>query len=159
MNAARVWPLAIAGVLAVTVVANVVLLRAASGPDAATPEPDYYRRALAWDSTQAERARSARLGWRSSSEFTVADGTTHVRVTLRDSLGVAVRGASVTATGVHNLAPTRPEHWTLVETDPGRYEAAVSLPHGGRWEVTVAATRDSERFVGLGHAESPGAGR
>lgn len=159
MNAARVWPLAIAGVLAVTVVANVVLLRAASGPEAATPEPDYYRRALAWDSTQAERARSARLGWRSSSEFTVADGATHMRVTLQDSLGVAVRGAAVTATGVHNLAPTHPEHWTLVETEPGRYEAPVSLPRAGRWEVTVTATRDTERFVGLGHAESPGGGR
>ena len=31
MNAARVWPLAIAGVLAVTVVANIVLLRGGRG--------------------------------------------------------------------------------------------------------------------------------
>lgn len=159
MNAAKVWPLAIVGVLAVTVVANVVLLRAASGPDAATPEPDYYRRALAWDSTQAERVRSARLGWRASSEFAIADGAARVRVTLQDSLGAPVQGAAVSATGVHNLAPARPERWTLVEAEPGRYEAPVSLPHVGRWEVTVTATRDQERFVTMGHAESPGGGR
>ena len=65
MKSGAAWPWAIAAVLGLTVVANIMLWRAANAPGTNDLEPDYYRRAIAWDSTQAARVRSARLGWRS----------------------------------------------------------------------------------------------
>ncbi len=51
MKGDRLWPAALVGVLAVTILANVGLLWFAGRGDGAGVEPDYYRRALAWAST------------------------------------------------------------------------------------------------------------
>jgi hypothetical protein len=72
MNGAKLWPIAVVSVLAVTVAANVVLLVQAGDPDAAGIEPDYYRRAVAWDSTLAQERRNISLGWQLAAELGVA---------------------------------------------------------------------------------------
>lgn len=63
MKPAALWPLAVIGVLAVTVGANVWLIQVAREPNGAVIEPDYYRRAVAWDSLAARQGRSdAQIG-------------------------------------------------------------------------------------------------
>ena len=147
---AKAWPWAIAGVLALTVAANLALLAAANAPGAAVPEPDYYARALHWDVTQAERARSAALGWHATAEFRGGE----LRVHVADAAGAAVTAAKVRVTGVHNLLPDAPQDWPLPEVADGRYAANVRPPHGGRWELRLVAERGGDRYVVVLHADA-----
>jgi len=160
VSPAKAWPLAIVGVLAVTVAANVLLFAAANAPGTAVAERDYYRRALDWDRTQAERARSAALGWRAAAAFQgAAPGRTRLELRLADASGAPVAGAAVELEGVHNLAADDPRHWVLAETAPGLYATEADVPFSGRWELDVTATRGADRFVSVLHAEAPGATR
>lgn len=158
MKPATAWPWAIVAVLAVTVAANVALLVHANAPGAAQVEPDYYRRALAWNSTQVERARSAALGWRAEATFGAAGAEgTPLSVSLRDSLGEPVTGASLEVLGVHNLEPSGPSSWSLVERAPGAYGTLVHPGHAGHWELRLTATRDRARYVDVLHADAAAA--
>ena len=159
MRPAAVWPLAIVAVLGVTVIANVWMWRAANEPGASALEPDYYARAVAWDSTQAERSRSAALGWRAEAAFIRgAEGAAAVRVRLLDRGGAPVEGARVEVQGIHNLESEHPAHWSLAERSPGVYVAEdAGRRRAGRWELRVSATTLAGRFESVEHAESPGA--
>ena len=155
MSPARAWPLALVAVLALTVVANVALLAAANAPGSAVPESDYYRRALAWDVTQAEHARSAALGWTAQAAFATGPaGGTLLRVTLLDRAGAPVEGASVEVRGVHNLAPGATQRWPLAARGAGIHEAAVRPPLAGRWELRIVAARGADRFATVRHADA-----
>ncbi len=155
MKSGAVWPMAIVGVLGLTVIANVFLWRAANAPGTNDLEPDYYRRALAWDSTQTARVKSASLGWRAQAAIGLAGaGGEELHVTLTAHDGAPIVGAEVQVLGVHNLDPAHPVHWTLVEQPDGRYAAPVHLPHTGRWELRVNAARGDDRFETVEHAEA-----
>jgi nitrogen fixation protein FixH len=152
-RASRAWPWAIGLVLALTVVANVAMLVAANAPGASEVEPDYYRRALDWDRTQTERARSAALGWRAEARFGAREvGGTPLRVVLLDGAARPVTGASVSVTAIHNLEPGARSDWVLREIRPGSYTADVRPGHGGRWELRLTATRGREHYSDVVHA-------
>jgi nitrogen fixation protein FixH len=146
MNAARLWPIAIAGVLATTVIANVVVLIRAGGSDAAI-EPDYYEKAVAWDSTLAERAHDAALGWTldaSLAPFTA--GATALEVRLADRDGRPIEGARVELEAIHNIVPRR-THATLAASAPGRYGGPIALARAGLWELRFDVHAGREHFT------------
>ena len=58
------WPIGITAVLATTVAANVWVATIASDDPSFAIEPDYYAKAIAWDSTLAQARTNATLGWR-----------------------------------------------------------------------------------------------
>ncbi|MCE9602736.1 MAG: FixH family protein [Gemmatimonadetes bacterium] len=156
MRAEAVWPLAIASVLGVTVVANLWLLHAANEPGTGALEPNYYARALAWDSTQVEHSRSVALGWTAGAAFVQpARIGTELIVHLAQRDGAPLSGARVAVVGVHNLESERPSTWALLERSPGEYVAAVSPAHAGRWELRVSASVGQDRFMSVEHAEAP----
>jgi nitrogen fixation protein FixH len=148
MRAAKLWPLAVVAVLAVTVGANVVIYLLARDPGAAVVERDYYRRAVAWDSTMADERRSAELGWRLAAELGAvgADGAPlTVRLTGRD--GAPLSDAAVRVEAVHNLDAGHPVAAALAPAGDGRYVARLPLRHAGLWELRFAVTRGAERFT------------
>ncbi len=156
MRAAAVWPLAIASVLGVTVIANLWLWREANAPGTGELEPDYYARAIAWDTTQVEHSRSVALGWRAEAVFVQATPlATELRVQLARRDGAPLTGARVAVVGVHNLSSNAPESWPLAERSPGEYVAAVHPTHGGRWELRVSATLGTDRYMSVEHADAP----
>ena len=57
MNASRLWPWAIGAVLLITVAANLALFHVAGSDPSFVIEPDYYAKAVAWDSTMAQTRR------------------------------------------------------------------------------------------------------
>lgn len=148
MNAAKLWPIAIAGVLAVTVAANAVLLYEANDREAATVEPDYYRKAVAWDSTLAQRARGAALGWRIDASLgAIARDGAPLTVRLTDPRGLPVAGAAIAVEAIHNLAASQPVHAALLPAPNGEYAARLPLAHAGLWELRFTVTRGAERFT------------
>jgi nitrogen fixation protein FixH len=147
MNPARLWPLAIVAVLALTVVGNALLLYYAAAPGAAVVEPDYYGKALAWDSTLARRAEQAALGWRIEAELGARgpEGTPLV-VRLRDAAGAPIAGATVTIEAIHNAPGARHPRAALRPVAGGGYGAPLPLDRRGLWELRIEASRGRDRF-------------
>ena len=157
MKAARLWPLALVAVLGITVVANVWLLWAANDEQSRAFEPDYYRKALAWDSTMAEASRSAALGWHLSASLEPADQPDgRLLVLLADSTGSPIEGAAITATTTPIAHADRAGTVTLTET-VGGYQAEFPLVYQGLYEIRIEAVRGSDRFV-TSVRGTPGAG-
>ena len=156
------WPWLISAALLFTVGVNVVILFAAnSDRNGSVVEPDYYRKAVAWDSTMARRAASDRLGWTAMATLVrragdaAGSGGIVVRITDRD--GAPVRGAAGRAVLIHNLDAGNPQQAELHEREPGVYAGSVRISHSGRWEVRVEARRDESRFMRVIFAEAESA--
>lgn len=142
------WPAAVIAVLAITVAANAWLLVAAHDPNSAVVEPDYYRRALKWDSTAALTAASDRLGWRADAAIGALDagGRARLNVRLAGPDGGPIAGASVRVTAIHNREASLHRTASLAERDGG-YAGDLELRHDGLWELRIDATRGAEHFV------------
>jgi len=147
MKPGAMWPVAIVTVLAVTVAANVVLIVAANDPKASVVESDYYRKAVAFDSTMAERSADLKLGWRMEARLGLpgAKGT-KFEARLLDANGLPLDGAIVQVVAVHNLDAGRPVSGPLVGVGDGRYVAMLPLAHTGRWELRLAVQRGTQHF-------------
>ncbi|MFN0097546.1 MAG: FixH family protein [Gemmatimonadaceae bacterium] len=155
------WPWLLATGLLATVTVNTVMLFAAnSDRNGVAVEPDYYKKAVAWDSTLALQLESNALGWRSDATLSRDDrpaasiataGT--VTVTLVDRAGEPLSGVNVAATLIHNTAPNDRVTIPLKESAPGVYTAFSRLSHLGRWELRLLASRGSDRFASILHPE------
>ncbi len=155
------WPwLLAAGLLGVVGVNVTMLFVANSDANGSVVEPDYYRKAVQWDSTMAHRAASDRLGWTAAVSL-VAGGEARasaaragtLRVTLADSTGVGIAGAVVSAVLIHNADAGRPLALALRDEGQGRYDVDVPLAHAGLWEVRVSAERAGARFAVIAHTD------
>jgi len=144
---ATLWPLAVIGALVVTVAANMVLLFAANDPRHAVVEPDYYRKAVAWDSTMAQEARDDSLGWSISADLAPAAGGALVHARVVDRHAVPVSGARISVVGIHNLDAGNPIAGGLSETAPGEYAASLPLRRTGLWELRFRVEYRSDRFT------------
>jgi nitrogen fixation protein FixH len=144
MRAARLWPLALAAVLALTVIANVWLLWAANDDQHLAFEPDYYRKAVAWDSTVAQGERSRALGWTATVTLG-SDGLLTVR--LADAGGGPVDSADLTVDVIPVAHANRATTATLGRTGPGLAETRVALVYPGLHELRVTAVRGADRFT------------
>ena len=148
MKPAALWPIAVIGALVVTVVANVVLLLAANDPgDRAVVEPDYYRKAVAWDRTMAQEAVNDSLGWSVEAALEATAGGPVVRARVADRGGKPLTGARVSVVGIHNLVAGSPVEGPLRETAPGDYEAALPFRRAGLWELRFLVKHGHESLT------------
>jgi len=160
----RIWPWAIVGVLAATVALNIVVWVLANQPEGATVEPDYYRKAVAWDATRTQLAHDMQLGWRlgiALGAWGGPSGATPLTVTLADSAGAPLAGATVEVTAIHNALASHPLVLPLAPTGvAGTYAAAPVLPRRGQWELRCVVRRGGELFTTDGRRDTePGAPR
>lgn len=172
----RIWPTIIVTVLTANVVLGIVLSRIASGGSSLATEPDYYRKAVLWDSTLAQARRDAALGWqvtpslsalgpgvgaarngagdvqgdasRSASAAGPGAATGAVlSLDVRDAAGVPVRGAAVRVDAWQLAHGDEALAATLAPDAAEGYRAWLPMARAGRWEVRVEATRGSDRFT------------
>lgn len=113
-------------------------------------EPDYYRKAVAWDLENARRHASAALGWQL--EFGFANevdalGRRKLVCSLCDREGQPIRGATIEVAAFASARGNQRESWKLGETDDGRYEALVPARRPGLWELRTTATAAGHVFV------------
>jgi nitrogen fixation protein FixH len=155
MKRGQAWPIGITLLLTIFVAANLVVMRIAGADPSFAVEPDYYAKAMTFDSTMALERESARLGWTAASWIVPRDGATMLVVTLTDAKGAAVAGAMVVSEARFVGRAAKVLRDTLAETGRGQYEATLVDPPGGAWEVRVAATRGAERFVATTRTTAP----
>lgn len=153
------WPIAVTAILGATVVANVLVMRVANSDPSFAIEPDYYAKAIAFDSTAAAAQRSAALGWTATtaarSSATLTPGTHTLQIQLTDASGQPVTGAQVTTEALFIARANRVLTATLTESAPGRYEAPAAAMQHGQWEVRVTAVRGEAHFVANLRTEVP----
>ena len=144
MKSARLWPLALTAVLAITVAANFWLLWAANDDQHLAFEPDYYRKALAWDSTMAQGGRNLALSWQATARL---DREGRLDLSLSDRQGLPLAGALVTVEVIPIAHADRIRTLTLTEGAAGRFGAATPLVYAGLHEVRVNAVYRGDRFT------------
>lgn len=138
----KLWPLAIVGVLGLTVGANGYLLMRAN--DAPMPlERDYYQKAVAWDSTMAQASRNAALGWHLGATL---NATGALEVVLGDASGDPITDARI-AVEAFPIAFSDGEAAATLTADHGRYRGALALRHPGLHEFRFLVTRGGDRFT------------
>ena len=142
------WPIGVAAILGTTVAANLVVMRIANDDPSFAVEPDYYRKAVHFDSAMAQQRANLSLGWGIQTQIdSIGDGT-HTRLTvyLRDALSSPLAGARMAVMARHNARANDTLTAVLTEAAPGMYRAELPIARAGEWEVRVDASHGSQRF-------------
>jgi len=141
------WPIGIVVILAATVAGNIGVIVLTNNDLSFAIEPDYYRKAVAWDSTQARIAQSDALAWTVSAQVNNQDASLSVlTLTLVDQTGAAVHNARLTGTLLHVARANDVQSVVFTETPGGQYVATVPMARRGMWELRLAAVRNAEQF-------------
>lgn len=133
------------GFVVFLLVANAVAmgyLVAKSGDPTPRVLPDYYAKAIAWDTIAAERGASDALGWSVTAHLGDA-----LEIELRDRDGAPLAGATIDASVRHRSRADHVLRIAPAESAPGRYAASVALAQPGLHVVELTAVRGAERFV------------
>jgi hypothetical protein len=112
-------------------------------------EPDYYRKAVAWDSQRELERESQALGWRAQLAAEPAPQARGVELQLQlsDAGGGPLGGAAVRVRAFANARAARVLEAALVETAPGTYRAEIPSSVLGLWEFRLEATRGADHFA------------
>ncbi|MBL8757354.1 MAG: FixH family protein [Phycisphaerae bacterium] len=164
------WPVAIVSLLLGNACIVAITVYAASG--AGSPggsgtgggggggggaiEPDYDRKALAWDQTARQAALDRALGWSATASITPAGhasasgspGT--LALDLRDGARQPIRAARITAIAFHETDPRRTFTLTLTPAttgEPGRFTAPLPTFKRGLWRVALTVDAVGTRFT------------
>ena len=103
-------------------------------------EPDYYRKAVAWDDWKRQQAQNGALGWVVTPSFEaspVDPRRPRLRLDVADKHAVPIEGATVRAQVVPIRDPDARIDVQLVADPAGGYVADVPLRVGGQWEARV----------------------
>jgi hypothetical protein len=112
-------------------------------------EPDYYRKAVAWDARRDLERASQALGWHAQLAAAPAPQARGIelRVQLSDARGGSLGGATVRVQAFANARAARVLEASLVESTPGTYTGEVPSSVLGLWEFRLEATRGADRFA------------
>ncbi|HET9133301.1 MAG TPA: FixH family protein [Gemmatimonadales bacterium] len=141
----RIWPTIVVLLLGGNLALGVVLIRVANADPHFAVEPDYYRRAVQWDSTLAQAARNAALGWQWTPSLGAVRGdSVPMMLAIAGPDGAPVDGAQVTieARAVAHANETIVD--TLSAQGGGWYGASLPIRRTGLWELRVRAVRGDE---------------
>ena len=150
------WPWIVAALLVATAAGQGILFYAATHDASMAIEPDYYRKAVAWDAQRARDSVSAALGWTATGELRAPDSTgAEVAVRLADADGAPLGGARVRVTAIHNLEGARRVEGALPERATGTYAAKLPLRRAGLWELRIDAHRGRDHFTATVRTDAP----
>lgn len=110
-------------------------------------EQDYYKKAVAWDQTQAQASTNTRLGWKVELDTELRGNELHVFARVVDASGAPIRGATVKLEAFANARASRIETAVLLPTGDAGYGGTVSLSQLGLWEFRLDVSSDGRHFT------------
>lgn len=144
----RIWPVIIVLVLGGYVTFGLVAARIASHDPNFAIEPDYYHKAVTWDSSLAQGRRNAALGWRLTPTLGVVGGpSVELAFAIRDATGLPVEGVRLSVEARPVAHADDMVRATLDARDAGVYAARLPITRAGLWEIRIVATRGEERYT------------
>ena len=147
------WPLFVVSLIALNMCFAIATLVLANSDRSFAVEPDYYRKAVEWDATAAQRAHSAALAWDPHVSL-AADGTITARLTRPDASPVT--DAIVTVEAFPSLYSSRREHLTLSPGPDFTHTARLARPLPGLWAVRFTARTPADTFTATLSLMMPG---
>lgn len=142
------WPIGIVAILLASVAGNVAVIMITKDDPSFSVEPDYYRKAVEWDSTAARKARSDALDWHVAARVEAGTGAqSQLTLDLTDAQGAIVRDATLRGSLLHIARGDDVQQVTFAQTDNGAYVASVPMERAGVWELRLTADRDSSHFL------------
>jgi nitrogen fixation protein FixH len=141
------WPVGVATILAATVGVNIWVAVIAGDDPSFSVEPDYYRKAVQWDSTMAQARENERLGWRVEPRISpIGRSVSTLSVTLTDGTGLPIRNAKIDVTAFFNARADSVVRVELHDTGSS-YDARLPIHHAGEWELRFDVHRGGQRFT------------
>ena len=113
-------------------------------------EPDYYRKAVAWDDWKRQQALNGALGWVVTPTFEASPAdprSPRLRLDIADKHAVPIVGAAVRAQVVPIRDPDARVDVQLVADPAGGYVADVPLRIGGQWEARVEVDWNGKHYA------------
>jgi hypothetical protein len=158
MKRGSAWPIAITVILGLTVAVNIWIAVVAGDDPSFAIEPDYFHKAVTWDSTLAQARENAQLGWRLESRLAAFDPRLGARlsVTLVDSVGTPIPDATVHVSALYNARANQVFTATLASPTDSRIEYTGQLPVtcAGEWELRFQVTRGGKTFTTTARMEA-----
>ena len=150
------WPIAITGILATTVGANIWVMTIASDDPSFAIEQDYYRKAVAWDSTLSQARENVRLGWRLTPTLgVIADqGGARLSATLTDSAGVPIPGATIRVSARHVARANDVQEVMLLAAGSSGYAGELDARRPGQWELRFDVRAGSSHFTHVARVDA-----
>ena len=150
------WPIGVVAILAATVGLNIYVYHVANDDDPSLAiEPNYYQKAIDWDSTMAQMRQNAALGWHVApqlSAFTMHDGA-RLRVTVTDATGAAIPDATVAVAAFFNARAADVFDSTM-HRDSTAYATTIPVKFAGVWELRFDVRRGAQRFTSTSRVEA-----
>lgn len=119
-------------------------------------EPDYYRKAMRWDSHVAMRDASAKLGWSVAAQVEPASnvaGKPRLVLRVSDREGQPVTDVQWRATAFHQARAGDRIDLALANAGEGVYECEAAMARAGLWEVRLIASRGRDIFESVERVE------
>lgn len=141
------WPALVIGLLAGQIVLVLVMAYLAVSDHSFAVEPDYYRKALRWNSEISQQQANRRLGWTMHIEVSEQADLMQqrdVRCAITDPAGLPVAGAHVEIVAFPHVRGNERQELMLSEPEAGRYGATVRMSQGGLWEFRITAQRGAD---------------
>jgi len=146
---ARRWPIIIVAVLVAQMGFGVWMVRLAGSDPHHAVEPDYYARAVNWDSTMAQSRRDRALGWDAATTLTRSRGrSASLQIALVDSLGAALQVDTVQVEALAVAHAGTIDRLTLTRSGLA-YGATIADAGAGLWEVRVRAVHGADVFTAM----------
>lgn len=141
------WPLLVACLLAIPVIAGGYLAWMATHDPTFAIESDYYRKAVAWDATMDQAAANTRLGWTLHARA-VRQGANVVLVArLLDRNGQPLLPQSLHAEGFFVARAREVASADVAVTAGAPLSATLRLPHAGLHEIRWRARLGPDTFT------------
>jgi nitrogen fixation protein FixH len=137
-------PWMVVGILGMSVIANMIMIRYAVADPTFAIEPNYYDEALAWDARAAQHQANARLGWTLVPRLTHnAAGEAMLDVEARDAGGRPLSDVTFTVNASPNLCARQRTHAVVSSGQEARLGSACP----GLWRLDVEARRATDLYV------------
>ncbi len=141
------WPWFIVAMLVVNFIGVGVLIVMSRSDPSHHVEKDYYKKALDWDATMAQRRRNRELGWKLHARVSQQGSGIMIDTTLTDALGAPLADAKVDIVAFHRARAGERFRGTLANGGNGRYGVAFPSSRLGYWELHYRAKRDGAQFT------------
>jgi nitrogen fixation protein FixH len=154
------WPISMAAILVSVVAANIWVAVIANDDPSFAIEPDYYQKAVAWDSSMAQARHNAALNWSLVPTLGAfaADKGARLSVRLTDSTGSTIHDARIHVAALYNARANAVYTATLGPDGPDGYVATLPVHHAGEWELRFEVRRGADRFTATARVEAVPAG-
>jgi nitrogen fixation protein FixH len=111
-------------------------------------EPDYYAKAVAWDTHRAQIATNDRLGWVVTPVLSAGSGgVARLTLDVRHKHGLYIDPETVTVDAIPVRAAELHQELTLERTADGRYAADLPLRVAGQWEFRVTIRKGEDLYT------------